>query len=153
MFPRIAQSNWMVKAVGSTGEGDKNKLLDDVVSSSSYWHYDWYTSFDTAWIILQLKDLSKSAIVSSLEVFTRQGNTWGNRGQKAMDMYVSMDGTTWTKAGSYRFLLDANNKAVQSAQLAPFDTQQTAKYIKIVVTEHYDAGICFSEIYMHGKML
>jgi hypothetical protein len=153
MYPRISQSNWMAQSVGSTAEGDKSELVDDVVSSSNYWHYNWNTSFSTAWIILKLKDLSKSALVSSLEVFTRQGNTWGNRGQKAMDMFVSMDGTNWTKAGSYKFLLDANNKAVQSAQLATFDTPQTTKYIKIVITDHFDAGICFSEIYMHGKML
>jgi len=68
--------------------------------------------------------MGKNVVISTIEVFRRQGN--GN-GQTKHQFLVSNDGITWTDFGTFNM-----NKDTNAGQKFKSTTNPTARYIKYV---------------------
>ncbi len=108
---------------GGASEGPASLAIDG--NSSTMWHTDWDNgpNHNNHWLQLELKE------VYEVDGFRYQPRQSGKNGLiTAYEIYVSMDGETWTKAAEGSWAADSSWKEVN------FDAVE-AKYVKLQTIE------------------
>ena len=132
---KISKTGWQITGFStqepaeSAPNGLATAAIDDKLNT--YWHTQWSGAQPgyPHWFIV---DMSKEVIISSIEVFRRQGN--GN-GQTRHQFLYSNNGTDWTDFGTFPM-----NATTNSGQKFRSTTTPTARYIKYVAlqgSKHY----------------
>lgn len=149
---RLPQSIWTVTTSSTLSyEGSVGALIDDEVSSSSYWIWDYDKQQLPEDITFTLKDFNQLAVIEKFELFTRVDN-WGKKGPKTMKVSYTKDLETWTEAGTFSVPKKENGEPLESYEFV-LDKPVECIAIKLSITEMDDNGIWFSEIYTSGKLI
>lgn len=124
-----------------TGQDNAENAIDGNI------HTIWHTAHDASdnerYLIIELDE---AKYLTALEYVPRQSGSNGRA--KSCDVYVSMDGTDWTKVGSASgWADDASSKMVFFESTAKMRSTQSAiqaRYVKFVVTENHGDGRSFA---------
>lgn len=139
-LPEIDKANWTIKANSEESAHDQTaaKLIDN--DDNSFWHSQWNAGKLPYEIII---DTQKSYLFTHIGFLQRNDS---QKDTKAGELFVSMDGKSWTEVGKFNLEKNRNN------QITEFVSPTLGQYIKIVITESYrstnDANL--SEIYLYG---
>ena len=152
---RLPQSSWTVTSTSkSPNASDKpaSAMNDDVIGSQGFWVWDYNAKNLPEYITYTLADQTQNATVSKIEVIPFVGsNNW--QGAKTIVVEATTDGSTWNELTQYDVQLDpSTGKANESGYTIELDSPVECKAIRLKITEIYNDGLAFSEIYMWGKI-
>jgi hypothetical protein len=127
---KVNKTGWQITGFSTQepAEGAPNGLATATIDDklNTFWHTQWSGGNPgyPHWFIV---DMGKEVIISSIEVFRRQGN---GGGQTKHQFFYSNNGTDWTDFGTFPM-----NASVNSGQKFRSTTTPTARYIKYVALE------------------
>ena len=143
---KIDNANWEIVdfSTEEPGEGAPNGLASAAIDSDlgTFWHTQWAGGNPgyPHHLTIDLKDIVK---INKLEFFRRQGD---GRGQTKFEIHISLDGTNFTKLGSYDYDATQDNQSYQVNSLP------MARYIKYVATAGSNFFAFLSEINIYGQV-
>ena len=94
------------------------------------------------------------AVVQEIEVYGRDYSGW--EGPKTLEVYTSLDGLKWEHAATHTVNKIEAGPHGGNVDETPYtillSEPKKCTSVKVTVTESYDDGVGFYEIYMKGKM-
>ncbi len=129
----------------ASGEGPPNGLASAAIDGDlkTFWHSQWqgaqpgYPHYFTI-------DLGKEVILSSVELYRRQGD---KRGQTKFKIYTSLDGSTFEDLGEFEF-----DATIDDGQRYPVPGAPKARYFKYEATEGPNHFAFLAEIKLFGAV-
>ncbi len=145
---QVSKAGWLITGFSTQepAEGAPNGLASAAIDDklNTFWHTQWSGGSPgyPHWFSF---DMGKDVVISTIEVFRRQGN--GN-GQTKHQFLVSSDGITWSDFGTFNM-----NATINTGQKFKSTTNPTARYIKYVAlagSKNY-AFLAELNVYTPGK--
>ena len=152
---KLPQTSWTVTSTSkspNTSDKPASAMNDDVIGAKGFWIWDYNTQNLPEYITYTLNDQGLNATISKIEVIPFVGsNNW--KGAKTIIVEATTDGTTWDEITQYDVQLNpATGKANESGYTIELGSPVECKAIRLKITEVYNEGLAFSEIYMWGKI-
>ncbi len=144
---KVSKAGWTITGFDTEepAEGAPNGLVSAVIDDNlnSFWHSQWSGGSPgfPHWFSI---DMGKEVVISSIEVFRRQGNSGG---QTKHQFFYSNNGTDWTDFGTF-----AMNATTNDGQKFTNGANPTARYIKYVALEGPNFYAFLAEINVYSPM-
>lgn len=147
----IPQTKWSV--VADAAAGTPAYLIDDNLATQWTWNYR-KNPLCPQDIVFNLKRIDSLAVVQEIEVYGRDYSGW--EGPKTLEVYTSLDGLVWEHAATHTVNKIEAGPHGGNVDETPYtillSEPKKCTSVKVTVTESYDDGVGFYEIYMKGKM-
>lgn len=144
---KVSKENWTISGFDTEepAEGAPNGLANAIIDDNlnSFWHSQWSGGNPgfPHWVSI---DMGQEVVISSIEVFRRQGN---GGGQTKHQFMYSSNGTDWTDFGTFKM-----NATTDSGQKFKNTTNPTARYIKYVALEGPNFYAFLAELNVYSPM-
>ena len=99
----------------------------------------WNSAYDAAGAVGQVNlvfDLTTSHQITGLQVWNYNEKDWQHRGAKEIEVSTSVDGTAFTKSGSFPLKV-ASGQNGEAAQVVKLAAAATARYVKVVILSNF----------------
>lgn len=144
---KVSKAGWTIAGFDTEepAEGAPNGLANAIIDDNlnSFWHSQWSGGNPgfPHWVSI---DMGQEVVISSIEVFRRQGN---GGGQTKHQFMYSSNGTDWTDFGTFKM-----NATTDIGQKFKSSKNPTARYIKYVALEGPNFYAFLAELNVYSPM-